>query len=631
MVLRDYDDYEFPERIKGMTFVGDLESNGLLFEKKEMKAGELVISKPADKIWMICHKSPSTGECWDFIEDKELKKHGRAIARYNRRKGRKVTVLPLSLAPKFYDHCGEQYFHFGMRFDYMLMEKVMGYYLPREKRKDTLIISKTLDCDRDYVEGSTSGPHSVESYAIRFGKRPKVSHEDWLNFSVDMYERCEVDVEIQLEIKQFLEMEILSDKLENNIDWTDAIDLEHRVGFWVAWSETVGFPCDKEFAESLIVKFDKVCEEIEDELLPNMPFRCQTSIGGIGALTNWEEYAESMIKNTNLTDIPIGWCWPEEGRNRQLPVWEPFTIAGDYKSTVTTFFHGKPAQPAKPAEPERFHVPTIKAVKEKRDKEGNIIREAVEGVPGVRARKAREAVEAKPEVLSCYHDDAGLTSKSVITFSATDVWGPFTRIRWNNYNLGSDVQVKEYLVKFTDWKPLEFTDKGNPKLTEDSYESIGTKGVGEQLKTYLITKSRRTGIKNFKDDSKGWLNLLREDGRITPGNDPMGTPTARSRHSGLVNVPSGGALWGAEMRTCWTAYAGGTMFGIDSAGLEMRGLANEMGDEATTKEIIDGDIHTVLYNLVSDFTSSRGVNKGTTYGLILAHVKFVEFGEHLNT
>lgn len=41
-----------------------------------------------------------------------------------------------------------------------------------------------------------------------------------------------------------------------------------------------------------------------------------------------------------------------------------------------------------------------------------------------------------------------------------------------------------------------------------------------------------------------------------------------------------------------------------------------MGDEATTNEIVDGDIHTVLWDLNPDMFTTRGVAKSPTYALL---------------
>lgn len=608
---------EYPEHVYGADLTFDIESNGLLEEKKTYsKRDGLIISPPADRIWMSCHRDAKTGWCYDFIDDEMLSIHMRAIIRHNRQYSRrKVMLLPMSEMPRFWGIVGRLTGHNSVKFDFPLVGKLMGYYLDRNRMWDTLIQSQTQNSDRGYVQGSTSGPHSVESWSLRLNKGVKVSHEDWMNFSIDMYKRCWRDVEIQCDIGVALEDEREVDRLECNIDWTQALHTEHMAAYWISWSEQWGFPCDIKHAEGLVNTLDKRLAEIEDELLPSMPFRLTTSTR-CGTLRNWEEYSQIMLDRTDLTYIPLGWCWVEGGRNRPQPIWEPFKADGSYTDSVKTFWQGKDPQPFKPEEPERAAVKAVKAKKAAYTSDGELVSEEVIGVKGVRARKARKAVEAKTRIPNCYEDEAGMTDPPIHRCSLEDVQGAFTRIQWVNYNLGSNAQVIEYLTRYTKWEHTELTENGNPKLTEESFDSIGEEGVGEMLKEYLITKSRRTSIKNFKDPSKGWLNLLRSDGRITPINSTMGTPTARSRHANLVNVPSGGALYGDEMRDCWVAYSDGLMLGIDSSGLEMRMLANEMGDDQCTKEIVEGDIHSVIWELIPDLSGSRGNTKSIEYCLI---------------
>lgn len=548
------ENYTFPDDLKDRLMCGDAEANGLLEPKLSLVDGELFVHPAADRIWMVLHIDPLTGTRWEFIDQEVLDKHKRAIKRHNRleRPEVDVRVLPLSKLPEFWDICGRQVFHNGAKFDFPLVEKLLGYHLHRDKRWDTLIQSQTQDCDREYVTGSTSGPHSLESWALRINKGNKVEHEDWMNFSIDMYKRGWRDVEIQADVYAVLEDEREIDKLENNIDWTTSLNTEMMAAFWISYSEQWGFPINKIFAEGLVKKWDKSLADVEDELLPNMPFR--VTFDRCGTKINWEKYSESMLKNTELTRLPLGWCWPEDGGNKPQPIWNPFKKNGDIAESVKTFFLGKEAQPAEPEQP------AVEAQPAELDENGKTVKKAV------RARKAKPAKEAKPRKPSCYEDDAGLTSERLVTFGPEDVAGPFTRIQWSNYNLGSNNQVLEYLQRYTQWEPTEYTEKGNPKLTDDSFDSIGNDGLGEKIKYYLITKSRRTTVKNFENPTKGWLNQVRPDGRVTPINHTMGTPTARSRHANIVNVPSGGALHGDDMRKCWTAYENGKMCGSDASG-----------------------------------------------------------------
>lgn len=596
--------FTFPIEAHGKPMTFDAESNGLLEEKKEYSESKgLIIHPPADRIWMVCHKDHETGICYDFIDDEMLALHKRAILRHNRSYGRKsVYLYPMSALPEFWKVTGVQTGHNSMKFDFPLVEKLLGYHQPREKRWDTLIQSLTQCCDRDYVHGSTSGPHSVESWALRIGKGLKVEHEDWMNFSIDMYRRCWRDVEVQCDILVALEDERKLDKVECNVDWTKPLHTEHMAAFWISYSELWGFPFDKIHAEKKVKEWDKILSDTEDELLPNMPFRISAT--RCGTKVNWEKYQESMLKNTGLSRIPLGWCWAEDASNKPTPIWKPFKKNGEIAENVKTFWSGKDAQPYQPEEPERIARPAVK------DENGKVLEKAV------RARKARPAVEAKPRVPNAYEDDAGLTDPPLIKMDENDVAGPFTRIQWVNYNLGSNNQVLEYLQKYTTWEPTEYTEKGNPKLTDDSFESLGGSDIGEKIKYYLITRSRRTNVKNFKDPTKGWLNNLRADGRVTGINQTMGTPTTRSRHAVIVNVPSGGALHGADMRKCWVAAEGCRQLGIDAAAIEARAMAHEIDCEDTKREIVDGDFHTAVWDTIPDFSSSRGNTKGIEYALL---------------
>lgn len=45
-------------------------------------------------------------------------------------------------------------------------------------------------------------------------------------------------------------------------------------------------------------------------------------------------------------------------------------------------------------------------------------------------------------------------------------------------------------------------------------------------------------------------------------------------------------------------------------------LANEMDDEDCTREIVDGDIHTIIWELIDDFSASRGNTKSVEYAMI---------------
>lgn len=70
------------------------------------------------------------------------------------------------------------------------------------------------------------------------------------------------------------------------------------------------------------------------------------------------------------------------------------------------------------------------------------------------------------------------------------------------------------------------------------------------------------------------------------------------------------------MRSCWVAAEGCRMGGIDSSALEMRCLAHEIDCQETRDLILEGDFHTVCYQQIPEFSSSRGATKGFSYALL---------------
>ncbi len=160
--------------------------------------------------------------------------------------------------------------------------------------------------------------------------------------------------------------------------------------------------------------------------------------------------------------------------------------------------------------------------------------------------------------------------------------GPFSRVSFSEYDLDSRHQVIQ-LLQLHGWKPTEWTDKGNPKFTEDSITSqLG--GVGKDLAERFVCITRLGALRN-------WMKAVRDDERISAKAFSQATPTGRMRHSVVVNVPRPGTAWGKEMRALFGAKPGMELTGCDAAGLELRMLAHYMGDPEYTRQILEGDIH----------------------------------------
>lgn len=190
---------------------------------------------------------------------------------------------------------------------------------------------------------------------------------------------------------------------------------------------------------------------------------------------------------------------------------------------------------------------------------------------------------------------------NIIEWSGGDddrlVEGPYSRVEFKALDVDSVSDVKIFLFRHG-WKPTEYNTKSiedpdkpgrylkiktSPKITEDSLECM--EGDGKLYCDFLTTSSR-VGI------LKGWLSNVKPNGRLHGAGFPIGTPSFRARHSIIVNVPSGEAPWGKQMRSLFTVEPGWKMIGADSSGNQARGLAHYLKSQDYIDTLLNGDIHT---------------------------------------
>ena len=241
----------------------------------------------------------------------------------------------------------------------------------------------------------------------------------------------------------------------------------------------------------------------------------------------------------------------------------------------------------------------------------------------------------------------GDLSKAVLDWYLDDdeslhsVGGPFTRVDWNELNLGSEKQLKEWLYTIG-WEPdawnfskTEVDGDGNPvrtspKLTDTSLSKL-PHGIGDMLIKRSKSRHRRSQI-------QGWIDNTREDGRIEAQANPIGTPTCRMRHRIVANVPkpnvyenkedkddprNGTLIWypeesdvffGTEMRSLFQAKEGRVLVGRDASGLELRCFAHYLNDPEYTEILLKDDIH--IHNQKMAGLPTRGNAKTFIYAFL---------------
>jgi hypothetical protein len=206
-------------------------------------------------------------------------------------------------------------------------------------------------------------------------------------------------------------------------------------------------------------------------------------------------------------------------------------------------------------------------------------------------------------VLKHYGDDAHL------------VVAPFSRIEVRKIKLGSDQEVKDFLLT-QGWIPDAWNtdDDGNqtsPKLNKDTTFD-GITGAGGKL---IVLRSR---INDRASIMRGYLANVREDGRLASIVSGL-ADTRRMKHKQIVNVPNADALLGPMMRKCFIAREGYKLVGCDAAGCQDRMLASRANDPELTRILLEGDkekgtdAHTLVMkrvNVICDKYRVKHIKRG---------------------
>lgn len=176
--------------------------------------------------------------------------------------------------------------------------------------------------------------------------------------------------------------------------------------------------------------------------------------------------------------------------------------------------------------------------------------------------------------------------------------GEYCRVEFKPLSLDSPADVKIFLYR-NGWEPTDWNykfvegkkQKTSPKITEESIEFLG--GDGKLYSKFTTTRSRHGILKT-------WLENIDADGNLHGECMVIGTPSMRSRHSIIVNVPSGDSAWGKEMRQLFRTKPGWKLIGCDSASNQARGLAYYLGNEDFIHTLLHGDIHQYNANVLTE-------------------------------
>lgn len=212
-----------------------------------------------------------------------------------------------------------------------------------------------------------------------------------------------------------------------------------------------------------------------------------------------------------------------------------------------------------------------------------------------------------------------------------DIGGDFSKVQFENMNLGSSNQVKDFLLD-NGWVPSEYNYKkdGFNKPIRDKYGKLikTSPKIPKKVEEWeeLAITINNPSIKllaeynkssHRKSQIEGLLSNVRpSDHRIEAQANSCGTNTTRMQHRIVVNIPKSDpkVFYGKEMRSLFICPENRILVGVDASALEARIEAHYIYpfDPEGAMELIEGDIHTKNSEI---FQCTRSLAKNGKYAL----------------
>ncbi len=185
---------------------------------------------------------------------------------------------------------------------------------------------------------------------------------------------------------------------------------------------------------------------------------------------------------------------------------------------------------------------------------------------------------------------------------------PFTKVSYQEFNLGSRQQIGQRLINLG-WKPQKFTEHGQAIVDEKVLSEIKDIPEAELINEFLLLQKRVAMIES-------WIEAVKDDGRVHGKVVTNGAITSRMSHSSpnMAQIPAVYSPYGKECRELWVVPNGYKLVGVDASGLELRILSHYMNDKEYINEVINGDIHTTNQTLAG--LESRDIAKTFIYAFI---------------
>lgn len=189
--------------------------------------------------------------------------------------------------------------------------------------------------------------------------------------------------------------------------------------------------------------------------------------------------------------------------------------------------------------------------------------------------------------------------------------GSFSLIEWPEFSLGSRQQIAERLLR-SGYKLTKKTEKGNYIIDDEVLQEAADAGVPEAkpLAEYFLIQKREAMVKDWIAKAKwhedqgvwrihGYVNSMgANSNRMTHSSPNVAQVPAAKKYKkghpkeGQFKMGAAGG-YGCDCRALFGVRKGYKLVGCDASGLELRTLAHYMGDPEYTKNLLEGDIHSI--------------------------------------
>ena len=592
----------------------DIESNNLLESSIDFSLGfPLQLAKTA-KLWCI--------SITDFTDENDMK----TITLVHRTIKQTRNWLKTNLIN--YDMI---VLHNGHKFDlpllklFGLLDYTIGYlgksdtiYGKNVQFIDTLIISRLLNPNR-------KGGHSLKVWGKRVGLNKIDYRENLVNikaldikaakgaefrmFHPTMVEYCEVDTKVTaLVFTKLME--------DWNTEFSQGCKIEHKLADLAINREMFGFDFDEDLAYDCLEDLDEKMNVLRDNVNPLLPPKKLTQ----SELGQFTPPKNQIRKDGTLSSHMERFI---EKHNVELIV-DTITMSFNikYKNNVFTLPHTEPLETHRVAD-----IADLDHIKHYLIELGWIPSEWAVRDLTKDSQKKEISLEKRVKALDRY---------------MKETWeGKYQKLRCKNLGIFNKNNKSEYLFAHTELKGKlngKFPVKVNtsPKIKVGVMKELcpnllklGDKvAFANDFALYLTYKHRRSCIanKDFIYDpeiegvpEKGYLQMLRTDGRVSTPAIEIGAATHRYRHVKISNLARASSIYGKEIRSLFGAGEGYLQLGFDYNSLENRvqgGYVKKypQGEELAERLVAEkpNDLHTVTGKALG---ISRGDAKSMIYGI----------------